>query len=133
MTELEENAPVYSFFPWIKNCKISKNCVIQFGFRKGKTENFIFPSSELYLVFWWIYSILGTEKYLYSCIGDCDWRKRRLPLLDRVLLSLVEVRLKWVSWVVRYLDKPQRRAVKGGAMVMACLSGKGHGKYLVAQ
>ena len=51
MPELAENAPVYSFLPSIKNYQISKACVIPFGFRKGKTENLVVPSSKLYLVF----------------------------------------------------------------------------------
>ena len=45
--ELAENAHVYSCLPLIKNYKISKDCVIPFGFRKGKTGNFNVPNSEL--------------------------------------------------------------------------------------
>ena len=47
----------------------------------------------------------GDQKKLYiTC-----WRESRSPCLDRVLLCLVG--LKWVSWEVRYLDKPHWRAV----------------------
>ena len=40
------------------------------------------------------------------------WRESSLPWLDRILLWLVEVGLMWVSWAVRYLDKPWWTAVK---------------------
>ena len=46
------------------------------------------------------YPILGTEKAVYSCTVDCDWRESRLPWLDRVLLCLVRVGLEWVSRAV---------------------------------
>ena len=62
MAELAENTIVYSVMPWIKNNQILKACVILFGFRKGKTENFVVPSSDLYFVFGWIFEILGTKK-----------------------------------------------------------------------
>ena len=42
---------------------------------------------------------------------DHGWRESRLPSLARVLLCLVRVVVTWVSWAVRYLDKPGWRAV----------------------
>ena len=78
----------------MKNYQVSKACVFPFGLRKGKTGKFIVPSSELYLVFGGIYSILGIEKVLNACIVDCDWRVSRLPWLDEVLVCFVGVGLK---------------------------------------
>ena len=78
----------------IKNYYISKACYIPFGFRRGKTENLVVPSSDLYLFFWM--NLLDTRDrkspiFLYC---DCDWRESRLPWLDRVLLCLAGVGLK---------------------------------------
>ena len=36
MAELAESEPVYSLLPHIKKIQFSSNCVIKFGFRKGK-------------------------------------------------------------------------------------------------
>ena len=48
---------------------------------------------------------------LFACIGDKDSSDIRLPWLDIVLVCFDGVGLKRVSWAVRYLDKPQWRAV----------------------
>ena len=42
---------------------------------------------------------------------DKDWRDSRIPGLEIIVLCLGGVELKYVSWAVRYLDKPQLRAV----------------------
>ena len=54
------------------------------------------------------------KKVLCACMVDQDWSDSRLPRLDMVLLCLDEVRMKRVSWAVRYLDKSQWWAVRGG-------------------
>ena len=76
---------------------------IPFDFRKGKIWLFQLRAITSFQI-----SLLNIRhrKGLYSWIVDCDWRESRLPWLDRVLLWLLEVGLMWVSWVVRYLDKP---------------------------
>ena len=59
-----------------------------------------------------LYLIYGSEYlYLFACIVDQDWIDGRLPWLDIVLVRLDGVGLKRVSWEVRYVDKPQWRAV----------------------
>ena len=68
-------------------------------------------SSEPYQVYPSIYSILGTEKPLFTCIIDHGRTESRLPSLARVLLCLVRVGVSWMSWAVGYLDKPWWRAV----------------------
>ena len=77
MAELAENEPANRLWPWKKNYQISKACVFPFGFRKWKAGNLLVPSSELHLVFVSIYSILGIEKVLNTCIVDCDSRESR--------------------------------------------------------
>ena len=52
MAELAKNPPVYSFLPSNNNYKISKGCVILFGFRKGKTGNLVVPSKSTKSRFW---------------------------------------------------------------------------------
>ena len=71
-----------------------------FAISKGKTGNLVVPSLELYLFLGLNYPILGTEKVVYSCTVDCEWREIRLPWLDRGLLCLVRVGLEWVSRAV---------------------------------
>ena len=61
---------MYIILPSIKNYQVSNAYVFPFGFRKGKSGNLIVPSSELYQVLGWIYSKLGKEKALYTCILD---------------------------------------------------------------
>ena len=51
------------------------------------------------------------KKSLFICFFNQDWDESRLKWLDIVLLCLNGVRLKWVSWAVKYLDKPLWRAV----------------------
>ena len=63
-------------------------------------------SSELYLVFKPIYSILRTEKKVFTFFTHPGWGESRLPSLARVLLCLVGVGVSQVSWESRYLDKP---------------------------
>ena len=108
---LRKMDPCIAFCHELKIIKFQKHCVIPFGFKKGKTWNLVVCSSELHLVFGWIYSILGTERDLLTCIVDRDWRMKWLPWLDRALLCLVGVGLKWVYWAARYLDRPPWRAV----------------------
>ena len=91
MGQLGTNSPLYNFLASTKNYKVSKACVFPFGFRKGKTGNLIGRKSVLYLVSGSIYSIIGKEKALYTCILDCDWRESRLPWLNRVMLCFVKV------------------------------------------
>ena len=43
-----------------------------FAISKGKTGNLVVPSLELYLFLGLNYSILGTEKVVYSCTVDCE-------------------------------------------------------------
>ena len=91
LAELAENATVYNLLSLIKNCQIFKSLCYSVWLKARKTLKFCFPRSELYLVRAWGYSILGKEKVWYSCIVDWDWRKCRLPCLDRVLQCLVGV------------------------------------------
>ena len=51
------------------------------------------------------------QKALLICIVYRGWRESSLLSLARVLLCLVRVGVPRVSWAVRYLDKPQWRAV----------------------
>ena len=41
MAELGENAPVYSFLPFMENGNVSKAYFIPFGLRKGKNGNLV--------------------------------------------------------------------------------------------
>ena len=82
-----------------KELPSSKACVFPIGFRRGKTGNLIFASSELHLVNTRHRNVLNT------CIVDCDWRESRLPWLDRVLLFFFGIGLKQVSWAVTYFDE----------------------------
>ena len=50
--------------------KLLSHCVIMCCFRKGKNTKTLVISSELYVVFWSIYSIQATEKNLYSFTVD---------------------------------------------------------------
>ena len=54
---------------------------------------------------------LRIKEKIFSCYLDQYWCDRRLTWLDIVWLCFDEVGLKRVSWAVRYLDKPQWRAV----------------------
>ena len=58
-------------------------------------------------------NLLNTRhrRTLFTFIVDGGWRESRLPSLAGVLLCLVRVGVLRVSWAVRYLDKPQWRAV----------------------
>ena len=60
--ESVENAAAYSLLPWIKNKIFSKAYVIAIGCIKGKYENLIVPSSELYIIYGWSWEILATKK-----------------------------------------------------------------------
>ena len=91
--------------------KLAKACFTPFDFSKGKTGNLVVPAQSYNQCLDQFTQCQEQKKLLYSCIVDCDWRKSRLPWLDRVLLYLVEFGLKRVSWAVRYLDEPRWRAV----------------------
>ena len=64
--------------------------IIHLVLAKEKLET-LASSSELYKVCPSIYSILGTEKTLFTCIVDHGRRESMLPSLARVLLFLVRV------------------------------------------
>ena len=53
---------------------------------------------------------------LFTFIVDSVLRESRLTSLPIILLCLVRVVVPRVSWAVRYLDKPQWRAVWGHHM-----------------
>ena len=91
--------------------KLLNNCVIPFGFRKGKTENF---SYQLRPISIFLVSLLNARDRKNTFIVDCAWRESRLPSLTIVLLCLVLVGLSQLSWAVRYLDKPRWRALMVG-------------------
>ena len=76
--------------------------------------NILVSSLELFLVFF-LYQFTqykGQNKTILTFILDRGWRESRLPSLARVLLCLVRIGVPQVSCAVRYLDKPQWRAVK---------------------
>ena len=62
--------------------------------------------------FWLNLLYTRDRKALFTCIVDQDWSDSKLPWLDMFLLCLDGVGLKQVSWAVRYLDKPQWKAVR---------------------
>ena len=74
--------------------KMLIHCIIQFGFRKGKTSNF-----SINLL------IIKDRKTLFTFIVDSGLRWSRLLSQVRALLCLVRVAVLQVSWAVRYLDK----------------------------
>ena len=88
----------------------TQNLLLGLVIGKDKLEKFSALLRALHS-FW--LNLLNTRdrKYLYTCIVDQDWSDSRLPWLDIVLLCLDVVGLKRVSWAVRYLDKPEWRAV----------------------
>ena len=90
----------------IKKFKRLCNCVWP---EERKNNNFVVPRSELFIIFGWVTLILETRK----SIVDKYWSDSRPPWLELVLVCLDVVGLRWVSWAVRYLDKPPRRAVPG--------------------
>ena len=55
--------------------------------------------------------INGAYPILFTYIVDPNVSSSRLQSLDIILLYLDGFGLKWVSWVVKFLDKPQWRAV----------------------
>ena len=67
MAELAESEPVYSLLPWIKNYLFSRDCVIAFVFRKGKTVNLGVPSSERYPLSWWENPAYGRH-WISQCV-----------------------------------------------------------------
>ena len=70
--------------------KLQKHCVIFSVVEKAKMYNLV-TSSELYLLFQSIYSILGTKKPLFTFDVDKGWRESRFSSLAGVLLILVRV------------------------------------------
>ena len=86
--------------------KLQSHCVIPFGFRKGKTNNF---SSELYLVFF-----LQKKPIYFYCVPWFEEEYVTKPgiTLEKFCCVLVRVGVPQVAWAVRYLDKLQCRAVK---------------------
>ena len=75
--------------------------------------NILVSSLELFLVFFNQFTqYKGQNKTVFTFILDRGWRESRLPSLARVLLCLVRIGVPQVSCAVRYLDKPQWRAVK---------------------
>ena len=94
--------------------KLKNHCVISFGFRKGKTEHFSFQFRAIssFFFFYQFTQYKGQNKTVFTFILDRGWRESRLPSLARVLLCLVRIGVPQVSCAVRYLDKPQWRAVK---------------------
>ena len=76
--------------------------------------NILVSSLELFLVKKKInlLNTRGENKTVFTFILDRGWRESRLPSLARVLLCLVRIGVPQVSCAVRYLDKPQWRAVK---------------------
>ena len=77
-----------------------------------ETENlsYQFRAISMFLI-----NLLNTrdrKKTILTFILDRGWRESRLPSLARVLLCLVRIGVPQVSCAVRYLDKPQWRAVK---------------------
>ena len=95
----------------LKNDQLSKDC-----------GNCVWPFEKRRRKKWVVYSVFGMKKTtktnirykqaLFTCNGDQDWCDSRLLWLEIVLLCLYEVGLKWVSWPVKYLDKPQRTTVR---------------------
>ena len=75
--------------------------------------NILVSSLELFLFFFNQFTqYKGQNKTVFTFILDRGWRESRLPSLARVLLCLVRIGVPQVSCAVRYLDKPQWRAVK---------------------
>ena len=109
--ELAENAPVYRFA--INKEILNFKATLLFRLALGKDFFYFLFVFKLRAIssFWSIYSILGTEKTQFTCIVDHDWRESRLQSLAIVMLCLVRVGVTWVSWTVRYLDKPWQTIV----------------------
>ena len=63
-----------------------------FNLALGKENLYILvTNSELYLVFWSVYSIQGTEKIVFTFIVNRSWRYIMLKSLARVMLCMVRV------------------------------------------
>ena len=110
MAELGENEPVHCLLPYIRNEQIPK----QLGdsvwrWERERVKIVLFPSQSctLFLI---DLPNARDRKSLILYIVDPSCRETWLPILARVLLCLVRVGVTWVSWAVRYLDKPWWRA-----------------------
>ena len=96
---------VISYQWWLQNCpkfscaqriaikkrilKFQETVVLRLAEERKKTRNLVVPSSALYLILWWIYSILGTKETLFTCIVNQGLGESRLPW------SLVWMDLYW--------------------------------------
>ena len=83
-----------------------------FGFRKGKTGNFIIPSSERHLVFGRIFSILGIEKTLNTGIAKLQIFQF-LPYLGHTSAYLWHILRKYWANIVHILGISCQKVQKG--------------------
>ena len=90
MPELTQNEPVVTLLSWKKNSVCSKDSVIAFGRRKGKTGN----RSELYLNFVMNLTNFRDKQALFTGnMEEKNCSNGRLPWLYIFLFDLDEVGL----------------------------------------